>query len=118
MIALDNHLMQPPGPSSPVMVPNPFSGMLNGNLSTNVNINGMAAAVIGSTATNVPPHLPIGGTFINPPLNRGTVTTGSGTVLINGKGAARAGDTATTCNDPVNMPVGTIQAVSTVFIGG
>jgi len=39
-------------------------------------------------------------------------------VLINGKAAARAGDTAQTCNDPVPMPVGTVVATSTVLIGG
>jgi len=39
-------------------------------------------------------------------------------VLINGKGAARTGDTARTCNDPVDLPVGTVVAASTVDIGG
>jgi uncharacterized Zn-binding protein involved in type VI secretion len=39
-------------------------------------------------------------------------------VTINGKAAARAGDTAETCNDPTDLPVGTVLAVSTVMIGG
>ena len=43
---------------------------------------------------------------------------GSATVLINGKMAARNGDTALTCNDPVDMPVGTVVAAGTVMIGG
>ena len=43
---------------------------------------------------------------------------GSMTVRINAKGAARNGDTATTCNDPADMPVGTVMAVGTVMIGG
>ncbi len=38
--------------------------------------------------------------------------------LINGKQAARNGDTATTCNDPVDLPVGTVVAAGTVLIGG
>jgi uncharacterized Zn-binding protein involved in type VI secretion len=42
---------------------------------------------------------------------------GSVTVLINGQGAARAGDTATTCNDPADLPVGTVVAAGTVLIG-
>jgi uncharacterized Zn-binding protein involved in type VI secretion len=46
------------------------------------------------------------------------VISGSTTVLINGKAAARHGDTAQTCNDPVPMPVGTVVATSTVLIGG
>jgi uncharacterized Zn-binding protein involved in type VI secretion len=40
------------------------------------------------------------------------------TVKINGKMAARMGDTAMTCNDPTDMPVGKVVAVGTVMIGG
>jgi uncharacterized Zn-binding protein involved in type VI secretion len=39
-------------------------------------------------------------------------------VLINKKPAARAGDKAQTCNDPVPLPVGTVVATGTVLIGG
>ena len=46
------------------------------------------------------------------------MSSGSTTVLINGKAAARAGDQAMTCNDPVPMPVGSVVAQSTVLIGG
>ena len=53
-----------------------------------------------------------------PPTNQGQVIAGSGTVLINNKAAARAGDTVNTCNDPAPLPKGTIEAVSTVMIGG
>jgi uncharacterized Zn-binding protein involved in type VI secretion len=35
-----------------------------------------------------------------------------------GQIAARNGDKATTCNDPADLPTGTIIAVGTVFIGG
>jgi uncharacterized Zn-binding protein involved in type VI secretion len=42
---------------------------------------------------------------------------GSQTVKVNGKPAARAGDTAMTCNDPIEQPVGKVVAVSSVFIG-
>ena len=118
VVATDTHLIQPPGPTSPVTVPHPFSGILDGGLSGNVTINGRAAATMDSTATNTPPHIPIGGTFVNPPSNRATVISGSGTVTINGKAAARAGDTARTCNDPVDLPVGTVVAAGTVTIGG
>jgi uncharacterized Zn-binding protein involved in type VI secretion len=118
IVGLDIHIIQPPGPTSPVPVPHPFSGILNGQLSTNVNIQSMAAATLGSTATNTPPHIPIGGSFVNPPRNQGRIIKGSATVLINNKPAARAGDTALTCNDPVDAPVGSVVAVSTVLIGG
>jgi uncharacterized Zn-binding protein involved in type VI secretion len=55
---------------------------------------------------------------VKPPSNRATIIKGSATVFINGKLAARSGDTAMTCNDPVDAPVGTVVAVGTVMIGG
>src|SRR5262245_55635992 len=115
--ATDTHLIQPPGPSSPVMVPHPFVGTFDTALSPDVKINGKPAAVVGSKATNTPPHVPIGGTFVTPTQNKAEVTIGSATVFINGKAAARTGDPARTCNDPVDQPVGTVQAVGTVSIG-
>jgi uncharacterized Zn-binding protein involved in type VI secretion len=116
--AVDTHLIQPPGPTSPVPVPHPFSGIIDGALSSDVTIGGMAAATKDSTASNTPPHIPIGGSFVNPPSNKATIMMGSTTVTINGKAAARAGDTARTCNDPVDLPVGTVVAAGTVLIGG
>lgn len=117
VVAIDTHLIQPPGPVSPVPTPHPFLGVLDGGLSQDVKIMGQPAATQGSTATNTPAHLPIGGTFVAPPSNRATVQLGSPTVLINGKPAARNGDKAITCNDPADLPVGTIIAVSTVLLG-
>lgn len=116
--ALDMHLIQPPGTSPPVSVPHPFSGIIDGATSSDVTIGGQAAAMVDSTATNTPSHIPIGGSFVNPPSNKGTIVKGSLTVTINGKGAARAGDTAKTCNDPTDLPVGTVVAAGTVTIGG
>jgi uncharacterized Zn-binding protein involved in type VI secretion len=119
IVALDTHLILPAVQPAPVVpVPHPFSGIIDGGLSSNVNIQGLPAAKVSSTATNIPPHIPLGGTFVNPPKNRGQIITGSLTVRINGQGAARAGDTALTCNDPVDLPVGTVVAQSTVLIGG
>jgi uncharacterized Zn-binding protein involved in type VI secretion len=116
--AIDMHLIQPPGTSPPVSVPHPFQGIIDGGLSSSVTIGGKAAAMVDSTATNTPPHIPIGGSFVNPPSNKGTIVKGSMTVTISGKGAARAGDTAKTCNDPTDQPVGTVVAAGTVTIGG
>ena len=92
-------------------------GILSGSLSTNVNIMGLPAATQGSVADNTPPHIPQGGPFQKPPTNQGQIVTGSARVFINGKPAARNGDTALTCNDPVDMPVGSVVAVGTVLIG-
>lgn len=118
--AMDTHIIMIPSPGGPVPtpLPHPFNGMLDGNLSSNVRIMRMQAATVGSTATNVPPHIPQGGAFQSPPSNRGEIILGSMTVRINGNGAARSGDTAKTCNDPADMPVGTVVAAGTVFIGG
>lgn len=117
--AMDTHLIQPPPPATPVLVPgHVFSGIIDGSLSADVNIEQRPAATLNSTATNTPSHMPIGGSFVNPPTNRGQIIAGSATVFINGKPAARAGDRALTCNDPLPMPVGTVVANSTVLIGG
>ncbi|HVF50659.1 MAG TPA: PAAR domain-containing protein [Pyrinomonadaceae bacterium] len=121
IIAVDTHIVMVPSPGGPVPtpLPHPFTGILNGSLSSDVNIMGMAAAVVGSTADNTPPHIPTppGTSFQKPPANKGTVQMGSPTVKINGKMAARNGDTAMTCNDPADAPVGTVIAVGTVLIG-
>jgi len=119
--AIDTHIvMVPSGPSMvPTPLPHPFTGVINGGLSTDVNILGMPAATVGSTADNTPPHLPTppGVTFQAPPSNKATIKSGSATVNINGKKAARSGDVADTCNDPSDLPAGTVVAVGTVFIG-
>lgn len=115
--ATDMHLIQPPGPTAPVLIPHPFTGILDGGLSADVKIMGMPAATVNSTATNTPPHIPQGGSFVKPPSNRATVMLGSPTVRINGKMAARNGDVATTCNDPADLPAGSVVAAGTVMIG-
>jgi uncharacterized Zn-binding protein involved in type VI secretion len=114
--AVDMHLILVGG-LVPTLVSHPFAGILDGNLSPDVNIMGRPAAVQGSTATNVPPHVPIGGKFVKPPANKATIRIGSTSVLINGKPAARSGDVAITCNDPADLPVGTVVASGTVMIG-
>jgi uncharacterized Zn-binding protein involved in type VI secretion len=115
IVATDVHLIQPPG-AAPVSTPHPFKGLIDGGLSSNVTIMGKPAATKSSTATNTPAHQPIGGTFVKPPANTATILSGSPTVNINGNPAARNGDTAKTCNDPVDQPIGTVVAAGTVFV--
>lgn len=120
VVGVDTHIYLIPaaaGAPVPTPLPSPFNGILQLNLSANVLIQGMPAATVGSVAVNTPPHLPQGGPFQKPPTNQGEIMLGSITVLINGKGAARNGDTARTCNDPVDLPVGTVVAAGTVLIG-
>lgn len=119
IIATDIHIVNIPSPGGPVPtpLPHPFVGIIDNGLSQDVKIMGMPAATVDSTATNLPSHIPQGGPFQNPPSNKGTIKMGSATVSINGKMAARGGDTAMTCNDPSDLPAGTVMAVGTVFIG-
>ena len=120
VVATDTHIIMIPTPGGPVPtpLPHPFMGIIDGALSGDVNIEGLAAATVDSTATNTPAHIPQGGPFQTPPSNKATIKLGSATVFINGKAAARMGDTAETCNDPTDLPVGTvISTTATVFIG-
>jgi uncharacterized Zn-binding protein involved in type VI secretion len=117
---LDMHIVIIPG-TPPVQspLPHPFMGIISGGLSSDVNIMGMPAATVNSTADNTPAHIPTppGTGFASPPSNKATIMMGSPTVKINGKMAARNGDTANTCNDPSDLPVGQVIAVGTVLIG-
>lgn len=120
ILATDTHIVMLPVGSAmvPTPLPHPFTGILDGALSSNVKIMGQPAATVDSTATNTPSHVPQGGPFQKPPANKGKIMAGSATVKINGKMAARSGDTALTCNDPADLPVGKVVAAGTVLIGG
>jgi uncharacterized Zn-binding protein involved in type VI secretion len=119
--AIDLHVVMVPVGSSlvPTQLPHLFNGVLKGGLSSNVNIMRRPAATVDSTADNAPAHVPTspGTSFQNVPKNKGKITQGSGTVKINGRPAARNGDTAETCNDPNDKPVGKVVATGTVMIG-
>src|SRR5882724_1090207 len=122
IIPVDIHIVlvpAPPGPPVPTPLPHPFTGVINGNLSSSVNIMGLPAATVDSTADNTPAHLPSppGTGFQKPPNNKATIKVGSTTVNINGRMAARSGDPAMTCNDPVDLASGSVVASGTVFIG-
>jgi uncharacterized Zn-binding protein involved in type VI secretion len=114
--ASDTHLVSVGG-APPTSVVLPFQAPLTDGLSPDVRIGGLPAAVLGSGGTNSPPHVPGPGLFTRPPTNRATVQTASTPVRINNRFAARNGDTALTCNDPVDMPIGTVVAGGTVSIG-
>jgi uncharacterized Zn-binding protein involved in type VI secretion len=120
--ATDTHIVMvpaPPGSPVPTPLPHPFTGIINGQLSSDVNVMGKPAATVGSTADNTPPHIPTppGVSFQKPPANKATIKIGSSTVKINGKDAARNGDVAETCNDPKDLPIGSVVAAGTVLIG-
>ena len=121
VMATDIHIVLVPSVTGavPTPLPHPFAGVLTGGLSSDVKIMGMPAATVGSTADNLPIHFPMppGASLQRPPSNKGTIQLGSATVRINGKMAARHGDPAMTCNDPTDLPAGTVVAIGTVRIG-
>jgi len=119
IVGTDIHIVMIPSPGGPVPtpLPHPFNGQIDDGLSDDVNIGGQPAAVQGSKASNMPSHIPQGGPFQTAPRDKATIQLGSTTVFINGKPAARNGDPALTCNDPADVPVGTIIAIGSVNIG-
>lgn len=119
----DTHVVNVPAPSGSVPTPlpgHPFSGTLTSAAAADVRIEGLAAAVVGTVATNDPKHVPLppGTSFVNQPSNRGAVSQGSSTVTVGGKAAARLGDPVRTCNDPTDADTSAITSgAGTVMIG-
>jgi uncharacterized Zn-binding protein involved in type VI secretion len=112
VIGIDTHIVMVPATPSPVPtpLPHPFSGTITGGTIASVKIGGKEAAVVGSEATNKPSHTPTppGTSFQKPPSNKGKVDSGSSTVKIGGKAAARMGDPVKTCNDPTDAATSAI----------
>jgi uncharacterized Zn-binding protein involved in type VI secretion len=119
---VDVHVVMVPSPSGtvPTPLPHPFSGRLTEKLSDDVRIENQPAATVDSVAPNKPKHVPTppGTSFQRQPSNRGTVTGGSGSVLVNSRKAARAGDKVRSCNDPRDAETSAITSGSAkVLIG-
>ena len=96
-----------PGP------PMPFSAPLLVGLEATVLIEGKPAAVLGSNGLNTPPHVGLhpADPFMAPPMQKGTVTQGSPTVLIGGKPAARTGSACIVCFGAPGQISGTAATV-------
>jgi len=109
---------QIPGPvGSPIPgPPMPVSAPLTLNLASSVLVGGSPAVVEGSKGYNLPPHVglhPSDQKFA-PTMQEASISSGSSTVLIEGKGAAYTGCTVTACMASAPMVTGT---ASTVLIG-
>ncbi len=117
VVGVDTHIVMIPSPGGPVPTPMPlpFNGTLQRELSATVFIANSGVALVGSVARNLPPHIPIGGSFQSPPSNEATVASGSPSLFIDNKPAARATDTATCCNDPSDQDTGHVIANGNVF---
>jgi uncharacterized Zn-binding protein involved in type VI secretion len=94
VIGVDIHIIMIPSPGGPIPtpLPHPFAGIIDGGLESSVKIMGMPAAVVGSTASNTPPHIPQGGPFQKPPSNKAQLIIGSPNVFIgSGSGGGSGG---------------------------
>ncbi len=110
VMGVDVHIVQPPGPVPPLPIPHPFIGMLFDPMAmapppigAKARINGMPNAAAGFNAKAVPPHIPIGGMFVKPPMSEGTLFMGSATVLMENSPAGFAALPVLTCTD-IGMP--------------
>lgn len=111
-----NHLIPNPASGAPQpSPPMPFSSPLLQNLVPTVLICGKAAAVVGSSGFNTPPHVGLhpSDPFLVPTTEIGRVTSGSATVFIGGKPAANAQSMCTCCTVPGSL----VPTVQTVLIG-
>jgi uncharacterized Zn-binding protein involved in type VI secretion len=119
VVGIDTHIVLVPSGSGtvPTPTPVPFSGPLSQDLASTVFVDNLTGAVKGSVALNQPGHVAANGPFQKQPSDRGTVSTASRSVFLDGKEVARSGDRVETCNDPSDAPKGTIVAQGTVFAG-
>ncbi len=107
-----------PNPASGVPQPGPpfpFSAPIVVGVVPTVQIGGKPAAVMGCQGMNTPPHVGLhpADPFMAPPLQMGTIMSGSPTVMIGGKPAANVSSQATCCATPGSL----VPSVMTVLIG-
>ncbi len=111
-----NHLIPNPATGAPQPSPPlPFAAPLTMGTVATVLFGGQAAAVVGSSGLNTPPHVGLhpSDPFLVPSMQIGRVTSGSPTVMIGGKPAATAQSACTCCTVPGTL----VPSVATVLIG-
>lgn len=93
IVGVDTHIIMIPSPGGPIPtpLPHPYAGTIDADTITNVNIMGKPAAVVGSGASNQPPHIPQGGPFQKPPSNKAKIMLGSLNVMIGDQGGSGSG---------------------------
>ena len=104
IIGLDMHMVQPPAPAPPMMVPHPVVGMIMDPAdyspgACTVFINGLPRARAGTQCMMSPPHVPIGGMFVKPPLSESEVYQGSSTVTADGEALSAMNHQVLGCHD-------------------
>lgn len=128
ILGIDVHIVMVPSPGGPVPtpLPHPFTGMIDGELSSSVQIMGKPAATVGSTASNKPSHIPTppGTAFQKPPMNKSKIIMGSPNVLIgnggggSGSGSGGGGGVAESSADEAAVEEGHTLQVKFVDKGG
>lgn len=109
---------QIPNPASgapqPSPAPLPFSAPLMMGLEPTVTIGGKPVAVMGSNGLNQPPHpgLHVSDLAFAPPLQKGTVMSGSPTVTAGGKAIATTNSQVTMCMQVPGTPVSSVTDVT------
>lgn len=101
-----------PQPSPPL----PFSAPITLGTVASVLISGKAAAVVGSSGYNTPPHVGLhpSDPYMIPTAQIGQVMVGSASVMIGGQPAATASSQCTVCG---SLPGNLIASGSTVLVG-
>ena len=104
VVGMDMHMIQPPAPAPPVMVPHPVAGMIMDPAdyspgACTVFINGLPRARAGTMCMMSPPHIPIGGMFVKPPLSEAEVYQGSSTVTADGEAMSAMSHQVLGCHD-------------------
>jgi uncharacterized Zn-binding protein involved in type VI secretion len=107
-----------PNPASGIPQPGPpfpFSAPITIGVVSNVLIGGKPAAVIGCQGMNTPPHVGLhpSDPFMAPPMQKGTIVSGSPMVLVGGQPAANASAQAMCCSTPGTL----VPTVTNVLIG-
>ncbi len=104
VVGMDMHMIQPPPPAPPMMVPHPVVGMIldpsdYDPAACTVFVNGLPRARAGSMCVMSPPHIPIGGMFVKPPLSEAEVYQGSSTVTADGDAMSAGNHQVLGCHD-------------------
>jgi uncharacterized Zn-binding protein involved in type VI secretion len=109
---------QVPNPTSGAPQPGPpmrFSAPLTVGLAPKVRIGGKAAAVVGSSGANQPPHagLHVSDPYAVPAMQVGRVVSGSMSVRFGGQPAATASSSVTMCQTPGSL----VATITDVMVG-
>ncbi len=104
VIGVDVHIVQPPPPAPPLPIPHPHIGFLIDPfdyvpvVGSTISVNGLPRATAGTSGKCLPPHIPLGGSFIKLPVaNESEMFMGSQTVTFEGEPASHLSSPSASC---------------------